>query len=383
MAEPAASAGPESGEGPSSSSSAAGSKPVVVLVIGMAGSGKTTLIQRLNSHLHAEKLPGYIINLDPAVTHLPYSANIDIRDTVNYKNVMKQYGLGPNGGILTSCNLFATRFDQVLALCEKPRDPPLRYIIADTPGQIEIFTWSASGQLVTELFASSFPTVVVYVIDTPRCAAPQTFMSNMLQAVSILYKTKLPLLLVFNKVDVTRHAFALTWMDDTDAFADALEADASYAATLSRSLSLVLSEFYAGIRHVGVSALTGEGMDAFFEAVSKSAQDYADDYLPDLEARRRAKEGAEAARREKEMERLRADMAAAGVSEAARGGGPAAAAAAGAAAAGAAAAGAAAAAAAAAGASEAAGRGGDDEGSCDYEVSDDSVEPYSAGAEDE
>ena len=30
----------------------------------------------------------------------------------------------------------------------------------------------------------------------PSCAAPQTFMSNMLQAVSILYKTKLPLLLV-------------------------------------------------------------------------------------------------------------------------------------------------------------------------------------------
>ena len=32
---------------------------------------------------------------------------------VNYKNVMKEYKLGPNGGILTSCNLFATRFDQV------------------------------------------------------------------------------------------------------------------------------------------------------------------------------------------------------------------------------------------------------------------------------
>lgn len=37
----------------------------------------------------------------------------DIRDTVNYKEVMKQYGLGPNGGIVTSLNLFATRFDQV------------------------------------------------------------------------------------------------------------------------------------------------------------------------------------------------------------------------------------------------------------------------------
>jgi hypothetical protein len=47
------------------------------------------------------------------VTKLPYGAHVDIRDTVNYKNVMKQYSLGPNGAILTSLNLFATRFDQV------------------------------------------------------------------------------------------------------------------------------------------------------------------------------------------------------------------------------------------------------------------------------
>lgn len=49
---------------------------------------------------------------------------------------------------------------QVIGLCEKKRDPPLSHIILDTPGQIEIFTWSASGQIVTECFASSFPTMV-------------------------------------------------------------------------------------------------------------------------------------------------------------------------------------------------------------------------------
>ena len=48
----------------------------------MAGSGKTTLLQRLSSHLHTTQTPGYIINLDPAVTQVPYGANIDIRDTV-------------------------------------------------------------------------------------------------------------------------------------------------------------------------------------------------------------------------------------------------------------------------------------------------------------
>ena len=48
----------------------------------MAGSGKTTLLQRINSHLRTKGTPGYIINLDAAVLDVPYSAHIDIRDTV-------------------------------------------------------------------------------------------------------------------------------------------------------------------------------------------------------------------------------------------------------------------------------------------------------------
>lgn len=54
-----------------------------------------------------------MLNLDPAVMTLPFGANIDIRDTVRYKEVMKEYNLGPNGGIMTSLNLFATKFDEV------------------------------------------------------------------------------------------------------------------------------------------------------------------------------------------------------------------------------------------------------------------------------
>jgi GTPase SAR1 family protein len=80
---------------------------------------------------------------------------------------------------LTALNLFTTRFGQVLDLLDR-KSSTLDYVLMDTPGQIEIFTWSASGTIITESIASTYPTVVVYVMDTPRCASPTTFMSNML-----------------------------------------------------------------------------------------------------------------------------------------------------------------------------------------------------------
>jgi GTPase SAR1 family protein len=77
------------------------------------GSGKTTLMQTLVAHVQSTSNRGYVVNLDPAVTNLPFGANIDIRDTISYKKVMKDYNLGPNGGIRTSLNMFATKFSEV------------------------------------------------------------------------------------------------------------------------------------------------------------------------------------------------------------------------------------------------------------------------------
>jgi hypothetical protein len=67
-------------------------KPVCIIAIGMAGSGKSTFVQRLNTHLHAlsPPAPPYVLNLDPAVTNISYEPNIDIRDTVDYHQVMRQ-----------------------------------------------------------------------------------------------------------------------------------------------------------------------------------------------------------------------------------------------------------------------------------------------------
>lgn len=247
---------------------------------------------------------------------------MDIRDTVDYKGIMKEYRLGPNGGILTALNLFTTKFDQVLDLlqgrAQEETDAPAPVII-DTPGQIEIFTWSASGAIISEALGSHFPTAVIYVMDTERCSKPATFMSNMLYACSIMYKTRLPFVLVFNKTDLEPCDRALSWMQDFVCFQEALAGDETYMSSLVHSMSLVLEEFYSQLRVVGVSSVTGEGFPAFIEAWRAAGQEYEAEYRTDLEQRARERAGLEqqvearsqttAAERTANLEALMRDLA--------------------------------------------------------------------------
>lgn len=288
-----------------------------IICIGMAGSGKTTFMQRLNSHFRSSKkeIP-YVINLDPAVLRVPYGCNIDIRDSIKYNKVMETYGLGPNGAIVTSLNLFSTKIDQVIKLVETKNDK-YEHVIIDTPGQIECFVWSASGAIITESFASTFPTVIAYIIDTPRNTNPTTFMSNMLYACSILYKTKLPMIIVFNKTDVKKEDFAREWMTDFEAFQTAIMNDqdsnensngSGYMNSLINSMSLMLEEFYCQLDVVGVSSYTGDGFDSFLKAVDDKVIEYETYYKQERERILREKEAKEKKRKEKSLSGLMKDL---------------------------------------------------------------------------
>ena len=288
-----------------------------IICIGMAGSGKTTFVQRLNAHLRSKKTPPYVINLDPAVLRIPYGANIDIRDSIKYKKVMENYQLGPNGAIVTSLNLFSTKIDQVIKLVENKKDK-FEHCVIDTPGQIECFVWSASGAIITESFASSFPTVVAYIIDTPRNSSPTTFMSNMLYACSILYKTKLPMVLVFNKTDVKKEDFAREWMTDFESFQQAIREDqelngdygmgSGYMSSLINSMSLMLEEFYSQLDMVGVSSYTGDGFDEFLSVIDKKVDEYEEFYKAERDRIMKERELKEKKRKEKSLMGLMKDL---------------------------------------------------------------------------
>ena len=83
---------PETPEAGPSTTSVDKKKPIVIITIGMAGAGKSTFVQSINSYLHSQDPPSppYVLNLDPAVSNTPFEANIDIRDTVDYHKVMKE-----------------------------------------------------------------------------------------------------------------------------------------------------------------------------------------------------------------------------------------------------------------------------------------------------
>lgn len=226
---------------------------------------------------------------------------------------MKQHNLGPNGAIMTCLNLFATKFDQVMTILEK-RSDDLDYILVDTPGQIEAFTWSASGTIMGEALASAFPTVLAFVVDCVRCASsPNTFMSNMLYACSMLYRTRLPLVVVFNKIDVVPHEFLLEWMQDYETFQEALDEmldeSQGFYGSLTRSLSLVLDEFYRQLHSCGVSAATGDGIDEFWKAVDMAVGDFEKDYLDDMKNRIDEQKAKKKAMAKESLRRLQNDLA--------------------------------------------------------------------------
>ena len=76
------------------------------------------------------------------------------------------------------------------------------------------------------------------------------------------------------------HNFAVEWMQDFEVFEEALAQDTSYMSSLTRSMSLVLDEFYQNLRTVGVSSVTGAGMDKFKKAVDDAVVEFETQYKP-------------------------------------------------------------------------------------------------------
>ncbi|ORD94097.1 GPN1 [Enterospora canceri] len=219
------------------------------VVVGMAGCGKTTFVQRLTSWImqHESKEQANpiksieLVNLDPAVLNTKVPPTIDIRDYVDYKDILIQNNLGSNGAISACLNLFMLKG---IKLDTK------KYTIIDTPGQIESFIYSAPGDIVFSSLTSQL--TILFLIDL-SVDSLYSVVSNLIFAGSLA--SKYNTIIVFTKNDESK-IHAISDLFDYDKMRNVTATD-----DLSEIGTLVtyFEEFYKDIEYVSISSVTGDG----------------------------------------------------------------------------------------------------------------------------
>ena len=170
----------------------------VVFIIGTAGSGKSLLTASLCSWLRMQKQDVAIVNLDPGVIALPYTPDVDVRDYVDVFTLMKEYNLGPNGALIMAADLMAEEIDKVGAEVAG-LNPDL--VLVDTPGQMELFAFRASGPYIVNEMTKDAK-AIVYLFDSVFCLSPLNYISNLFLSAAVYNRFLVPQVHVLSKCDL-------------------------------------------------------------------------------------------------------------------------------------------------------------------------------------
>jgi len=170
-----------------------------IFVVGTAGSGKSLLTASLEKWLVESDLSVAVVNLDPGVESPPYSADVDIREYVNYGEVMENFGLGPNGALVASLDMGVSSVDD---LREEIVETESNYVLVDCPGQMELFAYRNSGPLMVSGLRGDDPSLSLYLLDSNIARTASGYLSSMLLGLSINIRFGLPQLSILSKSDI-------------------------------------------------------------------------------------------------------------------------------------------------------------------------------------
>ncbi|XP_021733884.1 GPN-loop GTPase 3-like [Chenopodium quinoa] len=175
------------------------------LVIGPAGSGKSTYCSSLYRHCETMCRTINIINLDPAAENFDYPVAVDIRELINLEDVMEELGLGPNGGLIYCMEELEDNLDDWLT--EKLDDfLDDDYLVFDCPGQIELFSHvPVLKNFVEHLQRKSFNVCVVYLLDSQFMTDVTKFIGGCLSSLSAMIQLELPHVNIMSKMDLVKN----------------------------------------------------------------------------------------------------------------------------------------------------------------------------------
>ncbi|KAL2269779.1 hypothetical protein VTJ83DRAFT_1963 [Remersonia thermophila] len=177
-----------------------------VIVMGPAGSGKTTFCQSLITHLQLNRRSAFYVNLDPAAEHFEHQPDLDIKDLISVEDVMDELRYGPNGALVYCFEYLMDNLDFLTEGLDSLTDEYL--IIFDMPGQIELYTHcpylprlvkflTQPGALDIRLCAT-YLLESTFVIDRPK------YFAGSLSAMSAMLLLDIPHLNILSKMDLIR-----------------------------------------------------------------------------------------------------------------------------------------------------------------------------------
>ena len=229
-----------------------------IFVTGTAGSGKSMLTSKILEYYQTNGVFASVLNLDPGVESLPYRPDVDVRDYVDIVQIMKQYDLGPNGSMIMANDLIATKIDDIQNEIHGVNPD---YLIVDTPGQIELFAYRASGPFFIQNIDASEKTNI-FLYDGTMIVSPSNFISISLLATSIKLRLGLPTINVMTKTDLIPDKIdqVLKWSSDPISLEEELKTLEGETYSLATDIlrTLNIGEFAGDL--IPISNLTGEGM---------------------------------------------------------------------------------------------------------------------------
>ncbi len=172
-----------------------------IFVTGPAGTGKSTFCGALKDWLVSNDYNAAIVNLDPGAEFTPYEPDIDIRETLSLSQIMSEFNLGPNGAQVVASDLILENTDSIEETLKQLED---YYVIFDTPGQIELFSFRPGSPLLVDKLSQG-KAMVAFVTDAVLASSPSGYISQKMLYGSVMSRFFKPMLFVLNKTDLISH----------------------------------------------------------------------------------------------------------------------------------------------------------------------------------
>ena len=240
-----------------------------VFVVGMAGSGKSSLTAAYSEWLKNGDQDVLTANLDPGAIALPYNPDIDARQYVDIEKLMLDYRLGPNGALIMASDLLGDKLEEIRGEVEDA-NPDL--LLVDTPGQIELFAFREGGRFIANQLTDD-NRAMIYLMDAPFTRSPLNFVSSIYLAAAIYSRIAQPQIYALSKIDLVTNEeidTIIAWTNEREAFEESLRTVEEHnLSTISMNLANAIFETGLLSEPIPVSSKTNSGLVDLNAAVTR------------------------------------------------------------------------------------------------------------------